>query len=200
MNKVSTIMIAVALAAPMYGCHRDEARTTTPDERQEAREERRDDRQEAREDRREEMGDRQEERADDREARRDARDEHSSAEDHQATTGSEPATATAPAAGASGVGNDAQREQEQPRAQAQPTAQDQPMATDDESITLAIRRALVADDAITIRGRNTTIITRGGVVTLRGSVERDAERASVEAHARGAQGVRRVDNQISVSR
>jgi osmotically-inducible protein OsmY len=194
MNKVSTIMVAVALAAPMYGCHRDEARTTTPDERQEAREERREDRQEAREDRREEMGDRQEARADDREARRDARDEHSSAEDHQATTGSQPATATAPAAGASGVANDAQS------APAQQTAQDQPMATDDESITLAIRRALVADDAITMRGRNTTIITRGGVVTLRGSVERDAERASVEAHARGAQGVRRVDNQIDVSR
>lgn len=200
MNKLSTIMIAAALAAPMYGCNHDEGRSTTPDERQEAREERREDRQEAREDRREEMGDRQEERQDDRESRRDARQEHEDhaepAETHRAaSTDNEPATASAPATGAAANNGS----QAQP-AQNAPTAQDQPMATDDESITLAIRRALVADDAITIRGRNTTIITRGGIVTLRGSVERDAERASVEAHARSAAGVRRVDNQIAVSR
>jgi osmotically-inducible protein OsmY len=82
--------------------------------------------------------------------------------------------------------------------EAAPTAQEQPIASTDEGITLAIRRALVADDSLGIRARNTTIVTRRGVVTLRGSVEDTGERSTIERHARSVEGVARVDNRIAV--
>lgn len=78
-----------------------------------------------------------------------------------------------------------------------PTAQDQPVGTTDEDITVQIRQAIVGDDSLSMAARNVTIVTRSGVVTLRGALPRE-ERGSVERHARGVAGVRRVDNRITV--
>lgn len=85
-----------------------------------------------------------------------------------------------------------------PPASEAPSAQDQPMATSDEDITRQIRQAVVGDDSLSIMARNATIVTRSGVVTLRGTVSEADERIAIERHARAAQGVSRVDNRIAV--
>lgn len=78
------------------------------------------------------------------------------------------------------------------------TPMDQSNAPSDLEITQAIRKALVAEDGLSMNGKNVKVITVDGVVTLRGPVESDAERARIEAVARGMSEVRRVDSQLEV--
>ncbi len=70
----------------------------------------------------------------------------------------------------------------------------------DRDITAAIRRAVVADKALSFTAKNVKIITVGGKVTLRGPVKSDDERASIEAKAKAATGVSDVDNQLEVKK
>jgi hyperosmotically inducible periplasmic protein len=79
------------------------------------------------------------------------------------------------------------------------TPGDQGESDADRSITVAVRRAVVADDDLTVTAKNVKIITRDGVVTLRGPVRSDAERAVIEGHARAAVGVKQIDNQLEVA-
>jgi osmotically-inducible protein OsmY len=79
------------------------------------------------------------------------------------------------------------------------TPGDQGESDSDRAITMAIRRMVVADDDLTVTAKNVKIITRDAVVTLRGPVRSDAERATIERHARAAAGVKEVDNQLEVA-
>jgi hypothetical protein len=80
-----------------------------------------------------------------------------------------------------------------------PTAFDQGNSDGDIAITQAIRSAVSRDDSLSMTARNVTIITRDSVVTLRGNVNTDAERATVERHASEVDGVERIDNLIVVA-
>lgn len=78
------------------------------------------------------------------------------------------------------------------------TAGDQSESEGDRRITQLVRQAVVADPMMSMRAKNCTIITIGGVVTLRGSVDTAAERTLLGGKADGISGVRRVDNQLEI--
>lgn len=70
----------------------------------------------------------------------------------------------------------------------------------DLDITQQIRKAVMANDALSFTAKNVKIITAGGKVTLRGPVKTTDERAAIEAAARRVAGVTQVDNQIEVKK
>lgn len=80
-----------------------------------------------------------------------------------------------------------------------PTAGDQSERSEHIKVTADIRRALMEDDSISTRAKNCTIVTDStGTVTLRGSVQSQAEKESIEAKARSIAGAARVVNQLVV--
>jgi osmotically-inducible protein OsmY len=80
------------------------------------------------------------------------------------------------------------------------TPTDQGDSEADRSITTHIRREIVANDALSTNAQNAKIITVGGVVTLRGPVKSEEEKAAIGAVAQRAPGVKRVDNQLEIER
>ena len=78
------------------------------------------------------------------------------------------------------------------------TSGDQSESPEDIKITAAIRRAVVADDSLTMTATNVKIITADGVVTLRGPVKTAAEKAKIGELAKKNAGKARVDNQLEV--
>lgn len=78
------------------------------------------------------------------------------------------------------------------------TPMDQSESGPDVEISAQVRRAILADSSMSVNGENVKIITSSGVVTLRGPVATDAERAAIEAKAKAVAGVTRVDNQLEV--
>lgn len=75
---------------------------------------------------------------------------------------------------------------------------DQSSDRGDIDITVAVRKGVLRHSGVSIYGRNVKIITRGGIVTLRGPVANVDERAWITELARGVSGVLRVDDQITV--
>jgi osmotically-inducible protein OsmY len=78
------------------------------------------------------------------------------------------------------------------------TSGDQSNSPEDTKLTAAIRRAVVADKSLSATAKNVKIITANGVVTLRGPVKTDAEKATVEKLAQSAAGGAKIDNQLEV--
>ena len=79
------------------------------------------------------------------------------------------------------------------------TAGDQSNRAPDVDLTQMIRQGITSDDAMSVQARNVKVITQDGVVTLRGPVETQAEKASIESLARTA-GATRIDNQLEIDR
>lgn len=75
---------------------------------------------------------------------------------------------------------------------------DQGQNTADVKITADIRRAIMDDKAMSTNAQNCKVITEKGMVTLRGVVDSQSEKDSVEAKAKAVAGVTRVDNQLEV--
>lgn len=76
---------------------------------------------------------------------------------------------------------------------------DQSQSSDDIKITADIRRLIMEDKAMSVNAQNCKIITeKSGMVTLRGAVNSQAERDSVEAKAKSVAGVKNVDNQLEI--
>lgn len=69
----------------------------------------------------------------------------------------------------------------------------------DLTITRTIRQGVMKDDLLSTTAKNVKIITVGSVVTLRGPVKSEKERANILAIARGTEGVKRVDNQLEIA-
>ena len=78
------------------------------------------------------------------------------------------------------------------------TSGDQSNSSEDTKLTAAIRRAVVADKSLSMTAKNVKIIASNGVVTLRGPVKTDAEKATVEKLAQSAAGGAKIDNQLEV--
>ncbi len=68
----------------------------------------------------------------------------------------------------------------------------------DLRITAEIRKALVADSALSTNAHNCKVITKDGVVVLRGPVETQAEKDAIASIARATAGVNRVVNELEV--
>lgn len=78
------------------------------------------------------------------------------------------------------------------------TPADQGGSETDRTITQQVRQAVVMTDDLSMYAKNVKIITRDGVVTLRGPVKSEAEKAEVGRIARSTTGVLNVDNQLEV--
>jgi len=82
------------------------------------------------------------------------------------------------------------------RGKANLTPEDQLETKEDIAITAAIRQAVVRDESLSLNAQNAKIITRHGVVTLRGPVESEAERLKLQNIATQTPGVVQVENQL----
>lgn len=69
---------------------------------------------------------------------------------------------------------------------------------EDVKLTADIRKAVLGADGLSMSADNVQIITRDGVVLLRGMVDTQAEKDAVEKIARQTPGTVRVDNQLTV--
>ena len=78
------------------------------------------------------------------------------------------------------------------------TPLDQGESESDREITRQIRRAITANDQLSVNAKNIKIITVNGKVTLRGPVENEQEMKTITAAASGASGVSAIDNQLDV--
>jgi hyperosmotically inducible protein len=78
------------------------------------------------------------------------------------------------------------------------TPEDQKESSADVDITAAIRAAIVKDETLSLNAHNAKIITRNGVVTLRGPVESEAEKSKLQLIAQSVKGVQQIDNQLEV--
>jgi osmotically-inducible protein OsmY len=78
------------------------------------------------------------------------------------------------------------------------TSGDQSNSPEDIKITAAIRRAIVADDSLSMTATNVKIITADGKVTLRGPVKTAAEKAKIAQIATKNAGKAKIDNQLEV--
>ena len=79
------------------------------------------------------------------------------------------------------------------------TPVDQSNAQPDLDTTQKIRQALMSNDALSTDAKNVKVITNAGVVTLRGPVKSDAEKATIETLAKQNAGSNRVDNQLEIA-
>jgi hypothetical protein len=80
-----------------------------------------------------------------------------------------------------------------------PTPIDQSNLRQDVELTQKIRSGITSDGAMSMQARNVKVISRDGFVTLRGPVQTEIEKASIEALAKNA-GATRVDNQLEIDR
>lgn len=80
------------------------------------------------------------------------------------------------------------------------TPLDQGGSQADRTITQQIRKAVVAHDGLSVNAKNSKIMTIDGVVTLRGPVKTDHEKAAIGTVAQKTAGVKRVDNELEVER
>lgn len=87
---------------------------------------------------------------------------------------------------------------ERDRSPAALTPMDQGNSAEDLRITADIRKALMKEDALSFTAKNVKVITRGGYVLLRGPVKTTIEKERIDAIARAAAGVIKVDDQLEV--
>lgn len=78
------------------------------------------------------------------------------------------------------------------------TSGDQSESPVDIKMTAAIRRAVVAENSLSMTAKNVKIITVNGVVTLRGPVNSAEEKATIAKLAQSAAGEAKIDNQLEV--
>lgn len=84
------------------------------------------------------------------------------------------------------------------RYEEEPTADDQGQSSTDIEMTRKIRQAIMDDDSLSTYAKNIKIITKDGMVTLKGPVRSLEERTSIEAKAAAIAGTGKITNQIEV--
>ena len=80
------------------------------------------------------------------------------------------------------------------------TPEDQKETESDIKITAAIRQAIIKNKSLSVNAQNVKIITRNGVVTLRGPVESKKESKKIKKIAKHTPGVLKVDNQLEIKK
>jgi osmotically-inducible protein OsmY len=61
-----------------------------------------------------------------------------------------------------------------------------------------VRKAIVHDHGLSMKAHNVKVIANNGVVTLRGPVASEQEKAQVQKDVASVHGVDRVDNQLDI--
>ena len=80
------------------------------------------------------------------------------------------------------------------------TPEDQKETESDIKITADIRQAIIKNKSLSVDAQNVKIITRNGVVTLRGPVETKKESKKLRKIAKHTPGVLKVDNQLEIKK
>jgi osmotically-inducible protein OsmY len=80
------------------------------------------------------------------------------------------------------------------------TPGDQSNEKADLNVTQEIRKAIMADESLSMNAKNVKIITANGIVTLRGPVNTPQEKATIEAKAQSIAGANNVDSQLEIVR
>ncbi|MGZ5007290.1 MAG: BON domain-containing protein [Methylobacter sp.] len=78
------------------------------------------------------------------------------------------------------------------------TPEDQKETKSDVKLTAHIRKAVVADKSLSVNAKNVKIISRKGVVTLRGPVESEAESTKLQQIAKQTRGAVQVNNELEI--
>jgi hyperosmotically inducible protein len=78
------------------------------------------------------------------------------------------------------------------------TAGEQSNNQGDVKLAADIRKAVVADDSLSMLAKNVKIITNDGMVTLRGPVNTPDEKAAIDAKAKSVAGADKVSDQLEV--
>ncbi len=78
------------------------------------------------------------------------------------------------------------------------TPQKQSNSVVDRKLLAAVRRTVVKDKTLSTTAHNVKIMVAGGVVTLRGPVKSDEEKAKIESLAKQIEGVSSVNNELDV--
>jgi osmotically-inducible protein OsmY len=86
----------------------------------------------------------------------------------------------------------------QDRNASQPTADQAKNKKSDVKIMSEIRRSVVKDKTLSVYAHNVKIISKGGMVTLKGPVHSDDEKKNIEAKAVAVAGDGNVTDQITV--
>ncbi len=102
-------------------------------------------------------------------------------------------------AGERTVGADNTGMNQRDREDATLTPMDQGESEADRTITQNIRRAVMADDALSMNAKNVKIITLNGLVTLRGPVETPQEKQTISDAARAIAGADKVSDHLEVT-
>jgi hyperosmotically inducible protein len=68
----------------------------------------------------------------------------------------------------------------------------------DRDLTQQIRKAIVSDKSLSTQAHNVKILTKDGMVTLKGQVKSDEERKAVEDKAATVAGTGKVTNDLTV--
>ena len=80
------------------------------------------------------------------------------------------------------------------------TPEDQKENESDIKVTADIRQAIIKNKSLSVNAQNVKIITRNGVVTLRGPVETKKESKKLKKIAKHTPGVLKVDNQLEIKK
>jgi hyperosmotically inducible periplasmic protein len=78
------------------------------------------------------------------------------------------------------------------------TAGQQSNAKSDVELTRQIRRAIMKDNSLSMTAHNVKIISDNGAVTLRGPVNSEQEKTTIEKKAEAIAGADKVDNQLEI--
>ena len=78
------------------------------------------------------------------------------------------------------------------------TPEDQKETESDIKITADIRKAIIKNKSLSVDAQNVKIITRNGLVTLRGPVETKKESKKLKKIAKHTPGVLKVNNQLEI--
>jgi hyperosmotically inducible protein len=78
------------------------------------------------------------------------------------------------------------------------TPEDQLQNESDLQVTANIRKTITDDESLSVNAHNVKIITRNGMVTLRGPVNSAAEKTKLQSIAQKTSGVTQVDNQLEI--
>jgi hyperosmotically inducible protein len=84
------------------------------------------------------------------------------------------------------------------RNQSEPTADNQKENPTDRQLAQQIRRAIVKDKSLSTNARNVKVISQNGMVTLKGPVDSESEKQTVEAKAAQVAGSDKVNSEIQV--
>jgi len=81
----------------------------------------------------------------------------------------------------------------------QVTADQQKSNKADRQLTQQIRKAIVSDKSLSVAAHNVKVISRDGMVTLRGNVKSDDEKKAIEDKAAEIAGPGKVTNELTVT-